>query len=52
MLCIFNFPCYEDTCLNKEVICIILENALHGNGLCKDALVKKKMFHGKMGVEP
>ena len=30
-LSIFNFPCYEDTCLNRVAICMILERPLHGN---------------------
>ena len=28
---LFSFPGYGETCLNKEVICIILAKPLHGN---------------------
>ena len=38
MLYIFNFPYYEETCLIKVVIYIILEKPLHGNdNLCSYA---------------
>ena len=51
MLCIFSFPYYEETCLNKVVICITLEKPLHGNELlmqlCKKGQVKK--IEAKMG---
>ena len=47
MLCIFNFPYYEETCLKIVVICIMLEKPLHGNEqlmqLYEEAQLKKKV---------
>ena len=31
LFCIFNFPYYEETYLNKVIIYIMLEKPLHGN---------------------
>ena len=31
LLCLFNYPYYEETCFNKVVISITLEKPLQGN---------------------
>jgi len=43
-LSIFNFPDYEETCLNRVVVCVISERPLRGGGwllrLCREARLR------------